>query len=303
MSKSEFGGPWTLIKLDVLKKYLNFYTTVLKNTKFKTYYFDAFAGSGDCHIKDKNGDLQKIEGSATIAVTKLKNEFQFIHLIEKNEEYVKELSNLVGSKSIVRVHNNDANIKMQNLIDSINWKESRGVAFLDPYGLQLEWTTLEKIAKTKAIDVWYLFPIGGLNRLIPKEQEKSKEINNELVDRVLGTKEWRDLFYKTTDQSSFILDKNDNKKKALNTSEIGEYLKNRLETIYKGWVSDPIILTSSSSSPLFYLFFAGSNTNPNAVEIYKKGVIHLKNMHKDHKLGLTLLNEKDTPQKNLFSEN
>lgn len=303
MNKSEFGGPWTLIKLDVLKKYLNFYTSVLKNKSFRTYYFDAFAGSGDCYIKDKNGYLQKIEGSATIAVTKLKNEFQFIHLIEKNEEYVKELSNLVGSKSIVRVHNNDANIKMQNLIDSINWRESRGVAFLDPYGLQLEWTTLEKIAKTKAIDVWYLFPISGLNRLIPKDQEKSKEINNELVDRILGTKEWREIFYKSTDQSSFISDKNDSKKKVLNTSEIGEYVKNRLETIYKGWVSDPIILTSSSLSPLFYLFFAGSNTNPNAVEIYKKGVTHLKNMHKEHKLGLPLLNEKDTPQKNLFSEN
>jgi len=35
--RQRFGGPWTLIKLEVLEKYLNFYTTALKKTNHLNY--------------------------------------------------------------------------------------------------------------------------------------------------------------------------------------------------------------------------------------------------------------------------
>ena len=41
-----FGGPWTEEKLAILKKYLDTYTTVLKNQPFRLIYIDAFAGTG-----------------------------------------------------------------------------------------------------------------------------------------------------------------------------------------------------------------------------------------------------------------
>jgi hypothetical protein len=44
-----YGGPWTELKLDVLKKYLNFYTDALKNQRFEKWYIDAFAGTGERH--------------------------------------------------------------------------------------------------------------------------------------------------------------------------------------------------------------------------------------------------------------
>jgi hypothetical protein len=34
------------------------------------------------------------------------------------------------------------------------------VLFLDPYGMQVDWTTIEAIARTKAIDLRVLFPLG-----------------------------------------------------------------------------------------------------------------------------------------------
>ena len=41
--------------------------------------------------------------------------------------------------------------------------------FSNPYGMQVEWTTIEAIAATKAIDLWILFPLGiGVNRLLTK---------------------------------------------------------------------------------------------------------------------------------------
>lgn len=33
-----FGGAWTLLKLEVLEKYLNFYANAMKNKKFKLCY-------------------------------------------------------------------------------------------------------------------------------------------------------------------------------------------------------------------------------------------------------------------------
>ena len=49
-----FGGPWTQEKLEILRQYLDTYTTVLKNQPFNLTYIDAFAGSG--WYRDRGGD-------------------------------------------------------------------------------------------------------------------------------------------------------------------------------------------------------------------------------------------------------
>ncbi|WP_375494674.1 hypothetical protein [uncultured Nostoc sp.] len=41
-----------------------------------------------------------------------------------------------------------------------NWRSNRAVLFLDPFGMQIPWSTIEAIAHTEAIDLWYLFPLG-----------------------------------------------------------------------------------------------------------------------------------------------
>jgi len=46
-----YGGPWTLIKLDVVEAYLNFYFTAMRNQPFKFCYIDAFAGEGEVDVR------------------------------------------------------------------------------------------------------------------------------------------------------------------------------------------------------------------------------------------------------------
>ncbi len=43
-----------------------------------------------------------------------------------------------------------------------------GVIFLDPYAMILNWDSLSSIANTKAFDVWYLFPLSAVNRVLPR---------------------------------------------------------------------------------------------------------------------------------------
>ena len=46
MATSSFGGPWTEQKLEILRRYLDAYTTALKGQGFQLIYIDAFAGAG-----------------------------------------------------------------------------------------------------------------------------------------------------------------------------------------------------------------------------------------------------------------
>ncbi|MDE0205517.1 MAG: three-Cys-motif partner protein TcmP [Candidatus Tectomicrobia bacterium] len=50
MDIPRFGGPWTQEKLDILRRYLDAYTTALKNQPFTLTYIDAFAGAPTMQI-------------------------------------------------------------------------------------------------------------------------------------------------------------------------------------------------------------------------------------------------------------
>ena len=64
----------------------------------------------------------------------------------------------------------EANEYLKNLCQK-SWKTRRALVFLDPYGMQVEWETIKSIAKTQAIDLWILFPLGTVNRLLKNDGE------------------------------------------------------------------------------------------------------------------------------------
>ena len=68
-SNQKFGGNWTREKLQILGKYLDSYTTVMKDQNFRISYIDAFAGTGWVEIGQNSDDDQQkfLEGSPRIA--------------------------------------------------------------------------------------------------------------------------------------------------------------------------------------------------------------------------------------------
>jgi three-Cys-motif partner protein len=82
-------------------------------------------------------------------------QFDFIVFIENKPSYFAALEELVANHPNRRmvVVKNDANDALKSLIATNNWRSTRAVLFLDPNGMQLEWSTLEKLAATKAIDL------------------------------------------------------------------------------------------------------------------------------------------------------
>jgi three-Cys-motif partner protein len=72
----------------------------------------------------------------------------------------------------------------------------RAVVFLDPYGMQVEWGTIEALAATKAIDLWYLFPLGGSARMLT-HSGNIDEAWKKRLDMFFGTADWRTRLYQT----------------------------------------------------------------------------------------------------------
>ena len=268
MKEHKFGGEWTEIKLERLQKYLNFYTTALKRVAprygWELIYIDAFAGTGECTVQGRSGP---IDGSAKIAL-QTNPPFDRYLFIEEDELHTNELSLLCDShpEKETYVFNDDANERIVDICISTNWSKSRAVIFLDPYGMEVKWGTLEEIAKTKAMDVWYLFPLSGLYRQVARKYEALDAGKEKVLDDLLGTKEWRTVFYEAPSQGD-LFNSDPSAERHMEWEDMVRYVRNeRLKSIFPE-VAKPLILRVNGI-PRFALFFAVAN--PNAVGLSVK---------------------------------
>jgi three-Cys-motif partner protein len=199
-----FGGIWTRIKLEALERYLVAFNTALSKRNFTRIYIDAFAGTGRCDIT-VDGEKSSINGSArrALATDPPFHKFCFIELRSKKLAALKALETEYPDKCI-EVIRDDANAALKALCEKYPWRDERAVLFLDPFGMHVEWTTLQAIAKTGAIDVWYLFPYSGLYRQAAKNADAMDTDKEESITRLLGTDEWRQVFYTPKRQASLF---------------------------------------------------------------------------------------------------
>lgn len=275
----KFGGPWTQVKLEMLRRYLKAFNTALQYkpsaaNPFQRIYIDAFAGTGECEVKVDDHTVVSIAGSARLAL-ETEPRFDEVHLIDLNEVHVVELARLAADKgSHVSVHQNDANLAIDTILSQIDWKRSRGVLFLDPYGMSVPWTTLVRVAGTRALDVWYLFPLSAIYRQAANDFDKIDHAKMAALDAVLGTTSWREAFYQTEGQNS-LLDAPARRVRVANPEDIAAYVQRRLAVVFTGWVSDPLFLRSSKGAPLFALFCCISNPADKAVVLSRKMASHI----------------------------
>src|SRR5215204_3021600 len=272
-----FGGKWTKEKLEKVGNYLQTYATALKNQKFRLIYVDAFAGTGYINLTDKNEsqlslpEFEEIEvrefvsGSARNAL-EVNPPFDEYIFIEKNEKRFSELEklkidfpNLADRIFPITAEGNEY---LQNFCSG-DWRNKRAIVFLDPYGMQVQWETIEAIAHTQAIDLWILFPLGvAVNRLLKKDAnitEPTKKILNEMF----GTADWFEEFFKEKEIRG-LFETQTVYEKTANLDSIAEYFNRRLDTVFAGVAKTPLKLYNSKNNPLYLLCFAVGNPNPKA---------------------------------------
>ncbi len=277
-----FGGAWTKEKLTILRKYLEAYLKIFHRNpyarRYRTMYIDAFAGTGYRSPRpasssgqalplppflDDEETAQYFQGSAAIALSLDPGFYRYI-FIEQNPNYAEQLHRLKAQhpQKTIEIHTGDANAILEKWLPQQNWDTHRAVMFLDPYGTQVNWALLEAIAKTKAIDLWLLFPLSVL-RLLPKDHPPSAPLAQHLT-RLLGTDEWRDAFYPETPQLPtqlplFETQQDATPKRLARWQDVGAFFLRRLESIFYSVAPEPYLLTNSKNVPLFLLCFAAGN--------------------------------------------
>ena len=281
-----FGGKWFEDKLEALRDYLRAYTTALKKTGFKLSYIDAFAGAGIREIPPGakgdffNEDILAEEahyrhGSPLIALETLPafEEFIFIDRDQQSLARLKEqISQFRGPMDgRIKFLHGDANQQIQQLAAS-DWRSRRAVAFLDPFALHVTWETLEKVAKTQAIDMWLLFPAMAVNRMLTKNGSIPEAWATKLTE-TFGSDDWREFFYSRIEADLFGHETD--MKESMIFEKLSEYMTLRLKTIFAGVHDKPLILRNSTNAPLFLLCFACGN--PRAVTIATRIAQHIIN--------------------------
>lgn len=267
-ARNRFGGAWTLIKLKALEKYLKAFNTALNKQSFIRIYVDAFAGTGRCDIKI-NGEKDSVDGSArrALATTPSFHKYFFIELQNKKIKALKQLQEEYPGKAI-HIIQDDANAALKSLCTQYRWRDERAVLFLDPFGMHVEWATLEAIAKTGAIDVWYLFPYAGLYRQAAVNSEALDADKKAALTRLLGTDEWQRAFYMPKPQLDLFGD-DAGEERSVGHEQMLSFVSQRLNKLFSA-VTKPKILYQKGDAknpcgaPLFALYFAASNPKPKA---------------------------------------
>jgi three-Cys-motif partner protein len=135
--------------------------------------------------------------------------------------------------------------------------------FLDPFGMQVEWSTVEAIAATKAIDVWILFPLGmAVNRVLTSDLRKMPQTWADRLTSVFGSEDWRKVFSGESTTSTIFGGEERQIRKSCSLEQIGTYYHQCLKGIFPAVADNPAILRNSADSPLFQLHFAAANSGP-----------------------------------------
>jgi three-Cys-motif partner protein len=274
-----FGGPHTDDKVARLGAYLQAFTIALKRQGFELIYIDAFAGSGERTevrpvlplLDGDNAEPQvvTVPGSARLAI-EITPPFDRLVLIENDTERHAALKQLRATNPTrqIECHNRDANAVVQNLCRTTHWRGTkgiRGVIFLDPFGMEVEWATIAAIADTRALDLWCFFPLMGLYRQAAHDVVKINAKKRALLNRVLGTDQWERTWYGTPHGPMDLFDQPQTAIRMAGVNAIERYVKARLESVFKGAVLDPYRIYNKQGAPLASLFFAVSN--PRAVQV------------------------------------
>jgi len=260
MSQNDVIGPWSEDKLEMLRKYLHAYTAIMQGQHWCRngyHYIDAFAGTGKPRARDEE---RYIDGSPRIALT-IQHPFHSYTFIEKTSwraQRLRELEDEFQDRDI-RICEGDCNhIITAEITPRIRYEKfNRGLTVLDPFGMDIEWSTIEQISETRAIEIFMNFPVMALNRtVLPNDPNALTEAQIERMNRFWGSTKWRGDIY---EQVPTLFGPVEMKIRRTTGQRLGRLFKKRLEEVFPH-VTAPLVMTNSKNAPLYCLIFAGHNS-------------------------------------------
>jgi three-Cys-motif partner protein len=184
---------WSIKKLIALSYYVGPFVKIMRNNNFKRLsYVDPFAGSGLIKLMKK----YRFPGSPLIPLSRFsESPFDKYLLSDINGDYISILQNRV-----TRICNGlpiDVSIRQSSCADAIKsifsgrkpdrWKDQGYLVFLDSYGFDVDWTSMERILRSGPVDIIFTFMTWAVRWNKEIEQSEPK------LNAFFGDKAWKSL--------------------------------------------------------------------------------------------------------------
>lgn len=147
-------GEWSKDKHYYLMRYIDAFTSAMKNKGWAgLHYIDLFAGAGiECLAKSK-----RLEWGSPLIAAKAPYPFTRLHLCEiKSDKYEALAIRVKKFCPDAQIIHGDANEKVHEILKEIP-RNTLSLAFLDPFGLHLDYETLRSLADKRS-DLIIFFP-------------------------------------------------------------------------------------------------------------------------------------------------
>jgi three-Cys-motif partner protein len=154
-------GPWSEVKLHILREYAEPYSKILTANQFHHLYIDGFAGLGS-HISRTTGE--PVAGSPLNAL-RTNPPFREYHFIDADPSRVDQLRKYAGARPEVYVYAGDCNeILLSQVFPRAKYENRRrALCLLDPYNIDLSWEVVATAGRMQSIEIFVNFMVMDMN--------------------------------------------------------------------------------------------------------------------------------------------
>lgn len=249
-------GYWSELKLEIIKKYAQTYSTILaaqQSPRLEHVYIDGFSGAGE-HLSKGSGEM--VPGSPLNALH-VDPPFVEYFLVDLNGKKVDHLRALVVDRPDIHVLHGDCNaVLLDEVFPNVRWEQyRRGLCLLDPYGLHLNWRVIDTAAKMKSIEIFLNLPVHDINRNVLRHNvDKVTQEHRDRMTRYWGDDSWATELYKDAEQLSLFGDLDREKQQ---NDAVAEVFRQRLRKVAGfAHVPKPLPMRNSKGAVVYYLCFA-----------------------------------------------
>ena len=248
-------GPWTEVKLDILREYAAPYSKILVNNHFYHFYIDAFAAGGS-HISRTSGEV--VPGSTRIALA-TEPPFREYHFIDADPARVEQLRQYTADHSDVYVHEGDCNdILLREVFPLVRYGDRcRALCLLDPYNIDLSWDVVATAGRMKSIEIFVNFMVMDMNmNVLLRDPSKAEDSQIARMDRFWGDRSWREVAYEVSRQMDLFGKEEEVKVEDANEKIAEAYRKRLLDVAGFSYAPRPLRFITTHGATIYYLFFA-----------------------------------------------
>jgi three-Cys-motif partner protein len=295
---ARYWGFWTRGKLDLLRRYLDAFTTASKGQR-EIIYLDLFGGQPD------NRDrltYENLDGSARIALGTTDARFTRLRFFEI-EPYASRLRAALTPDYPDRdfhVISGDCNQTVAGALRELapyDWAPT--FALVDPNGPDVHWSTLEALAGFKQphltkVELWVLLAAGMFIRTLPRDGRVRPE-DAEKLTQMYGTEQWRAIYEARVIESLSPADARE---------EYVNLMRWRLQHVLGYQRTHPLEIFNERGHPIYHMIFATDHPAGDRImtDLYNAAADEFPRMRQDARLRRARLAEQEAGVQSLFDD-